>query len=245
MVLPAAGGKTRGRLAGLAALGSVACWLLALQFANSHSASGSATLTGPAGASRPVNRLTYLTTFHAGAGDQAIAAAFRCAGLLLTLLVGVYLFSLVRARRPEVSRAMLWSGLASALLVCGATVFGYLALRGVADAFVASGPRTGARAHHLIDASGALHAAAVLDLLTRIAFAAWVGIASMEMMRVGLLDRFLAYWGFGAALSLVLFAIGDAMFIGWLGSIGIIALGYWPGGRPPAWQDAATSPPSS
>ena len=41
-----------------------------------------------------------------------------------------------------------------------------------------------------------------------------LGLASLEMMRVGLLDRFLCYWGFGACGALVLLPIGDALFIG-------------------------------
>jgi hypothetical protein len=61
-------------------------------------------------------------------------------------------------------------------------------------------------------------------------------MASIQAMRVGLLTRFLGYWGVGAGGALVLLPIGDAMFIGWLASIGILSLGYWPGGRPPAWQ---------
>jgi hypothetical protein len=56
------------------------------------------------------------------------------------------------------------------------------------------------------------------------------------MMRVGLLDRFLGYWGLGACGALALLSIGDAMFIGWLASVGLLALGYWPGGRPEAWR---------
>jgi hypothetical protein len=132
---------------------------------------------------------------------------------------------------------MLWSAVGGATLVAAATVFGFVALKDVADQFVASGARTTARAQHLIDGSGMLHAAAVFDLLSRIAFAFWVAVASLEMMRVVLLDRFLGYWGFVAAVALVLLPIGDAMFIGWLGSIGILALGYWPGGRPAGWSN--------
>jgi hypothetical protein len=228
----------KGRLGGIAALGSVAAWLLALQFANAKGGSGPNVLSGPNGRFAPIDRAHQLLTFHAGQSDQALATGFRCVGLLLTAAVGVYLYSLVRARKPEVSRRMLWSALIGAVLVAGATVFGYFALRDVADTFVASGARTTARAKHLIDGSGTLHTAAVFDLLSRIVFAAWVGVASLELMRVELLDRFLGYWGFGACVALVLLPIGDAMFIGWLGSIGIMALGYWPGGRPAGWQSA-------
>ena len=231
--------RVKGRLGGIAALGSVAAWLLALQFANAKGGrSGPSVLSGPNGRFTPIDRAHQLLTFHAGQSDQALATGFRCVGLLLTAAVGAYLYSLVRARKPELSRRMLWAAVLGAVLVAGATVFGYFALRDVADTFVASGARTTARAKHLIDGSGMLHTAAVFDLLSRIVFAAWVGVASLELMRVELLDRFLGYWGFGACVALVLLPIGDAMFIGWLGSIGIMALGYWPGGRPAGWQSA-------
>jgi len=229
--------RRRGKLAGLAALASVASWLGALQFANAKGGPGSPVLPGAAvGQAAKVDRARSLTDFHASATDQAVATSLRCVGLLLTAAVGVYLYSLVRARRREVSRWMLGSAFAGAAVVAGATVFGYFALSDVASAFVSSGSRTTARAQQLVDASGMLHAASVLDLASRAAFALWIGLASLEMMRVGLLDRFLGYWGFGAAGALVLLPIGDAMFIGWLGSIGVLALGYWPGGRPEAWR---------
>jgi hypothetical protein len=233
----------KGRLAGIAALGSVAAWLVALQLANAKGSSGPAVIPRATGQLAPIDRAHQLLTFHAGLSDQALATAFRCAGLLLTAGVGAYLYSVVRARKPEVSRLMLWSAVIGATLVAGATVFGYFALRDVADTFVASGARTTARAKQLLDASGWLHTAAVFDLLSRIVFAAWVGIASLQLMRVELLDRFLGYWGLGACISLVLLPIGDAMFIGWLGSIGVIALGYWPGGRSRGWQTASAGHP--
>jgi hypothetical protein len=226
-----------GRIAGVAALGSVACWLSALQFANATGGSGSAVVPGAAvGQPGRIDRARELINFHAGVTDQALATTLRCVGLMLTAAVGIYLYSIVRARRPDLSRWMLLGALAGAALVAGATVFGYFALGHVATAFVGSGARTTARAQQLVDASGTLHAAAVFDLVSRVGFAFWIGLASLEMMRVGLLDRFLGYWGLGACGALVLLPIGDAMFIGWLGSVGVLALGYWPGGRPEAWR---------
>jgi hypothetical protein len=233
--------RRRSRLAGLCALASVGSWMAALLLANAKANRGSVVVASPTGSLPPIDRAHQLLTFHAGVADQAVATAFRCLGLLLTAAVGSYLYAMVRARRPEVSRSMLWGVVAGALAVAGATVFGYFALRGVANEFVASGPRTVARAQHLIDASGSLRAAAVFDLVSRIAFAVWVGVASLQMLRADLLDRFLAYWGFGACISLVLLPIGDAMFIGWIGSIGVIALGYWPGGRPAGWTARQSS----
>lgn len=224
-----------GRIAGLAALASVASWLGALQFAN---AGGSAGITPGAavGQPAPIDRARELLDFHASAADQALATTLRCVGLLLTAAVGIYLYSIVRVRKPDVSRRMLWSAIAGAILVAGASVFGYFAFGQTATAFVSSGARTSARAQRLISGSGMLSAAAVFDLASRVAFAFWIALASLEMMRVGLLERFLAYWGFAACVALVLLPVGDAMFIGWLGSVGVLALGYWPGGRPEAWR---------
>jgi hypothetical protein len=230
--------RGRGRIAGLAALASVASWFVALELANAAGGRGAAINPGASlGQPKPLDRARQLLDFHAGVTDQALATTFRCAGLILSAAVGVYVYQLVRARRPErPNRWLLRSALVGALLVAGATVFGYFTLEHVANAFVGSGARTTARAQHLIDTSGTLRAAAIFDLVSRLAFAFWIGLASLEMMRVGLLDRFLCYWGFGACGALVLLPIGDALFIGWLGSIGVLALGYWPGGRPEAWR---------
>jgi hypothetical protein len=86
--------------------------------------------------------------------------------------------------------------------------------------------------------------AGVLDFTTRIVFAAWIAIASYHLMKLGLLTAFLGYFGLAAAVALVLLPIGDAMYIGWMASIGFLAWGYWPGGRPAAWADpAATGEP--
>jgi hypothetical protein len=224
----------RDRLAGLAALGSVGCWLGALVAANAGD--GAINRGAAFGQPVPLNRARQLLDFHSHAGAQALATGLRCAGLALSAAVGAWLWGLVRARRPGLSRWMLATAIAGAALVAGATVFGYFALHHVAAQFVAGGPRTAARAGRLIDASSTLTVAAVFDFASRTVFALWIAIASLELMREGLLDRFLAYWGFGAAGALVLLPVGDAMFIGWLGSLGVLGLGYWPGGRPDAWR---------
>jgi hypothetical protein len=238
----AATARSEGRLVGGAALASVACWVGALGFAN---ATGGAINQGAAlGQPTVLNRARELTDFHRGRGDQTIAVGLRLAGLVLAAAVVIYLYRIVRARRPQLSRrSMLGTGLGGALLIAVSTVFGYFALAQVSDVFAAGALHTAAHARHLIDASGSLKLAAALDLSSRLVFAAWIAIVSLEMLRADLLDRFLAYWGFGACGALALLPIGDAMFIAWLGSIGVIALGYWPGGRPKAWSPAVSATP--
>jgi hypothetical protein len=138
---------------------------------------------------------------------------------------------------------VLWAAVGGPLLVVAATIFGFLALRDVSDAFYASGPRTVARASDLVGSSSRLHVAGLFDIASRVVFAVWVGALSLYAMRLGLLTTFLGYWGVGAAGALIFLPIGDAMYIGWLASMGALAWGYWPGGRPEAWARTSTAAP--
>jgi hypothetical protein len=222
-----------GRWAGVVGLLSIACWVGALMAAN---AGGVASQRGAAlGQTITLSSARQLLEFHRGDSDQVLATGLRCAGLLLTAGFGLFLYRLVRSRRPAVAAWLPWLGLAGAVLVGGATVFGYFALHHVANTFAAAGPRTSVRARDLIHGSGAHTAAAALDLGSRAVLGLWVVLLSRQMMHLGLLDRFLAYWGFGAGAAIVVLPIGDAMFVAWVGSVAVLALGYWPGGRPEAW----------
>jgi hypothetical protein len=214
-----------GRYAGTAAFASVATLFAALIIANAATG-GDRRPIGPGGRSDShLDRLHQLQDFHAGPAGQAVAVGLRCAGLALSLAVGLFLYWLVRRRGAPVGRTMQWTVIAGPVLVGVATVFGYFAFKDVVDTFYASGPQTAARASQLIDDAGMLKLAGVMDFATRVVFAAWVGLASLNMMRLGLLTAFLGYFGLGAAVALVLIPIGDAMYIGWLASIGFLAWG--------------------
>jgi hypothetical protein len=144
---------------------------------------------------------------------------------------------MVRSRAATVGRTQLWCAVIGPVLVALATVFGFLALAHVTDVFYAGGPRTAARAQQLVSSSAELRAASVFDIVSRVVFAGWVALASLQALRAGLLTTFLGYWGIGACGALVLLPVGDAMFVGWLASLAILALGYWPGGgRPAGWS---------
>lgn len=231
--------RRRGRIAGIAAFASVAAMVAAVGFASAASRDGTARLGTENG---DVDEARRLIDFRAGADEQVLAAAFRCLGLALTVAAGAYLVWLVRARKPELGRLVVWGTLLGPLLIAVSTVLGYFALDQVADQFLASGPRTDGRAQDLVDDSAGLRSAAVFDIVSRIVFGCWLAFLSLEAMRVGLLTRFLAYWGVGSAGALVLLPVGDAMFIGWLASIGFLAAGWWPGGRPQAWTSTRPAP---
>ncbi|EHN11003.1 hypothetical protein PAI11_21370 [Patulibacter medicamentivorans] len=234
--------RRRGRLVGVAGIASVAAMLGAVMLA-SAATSGSARPTGPGFTDEPIDRARHLADFHEHAGTHTGSASLRVLGLVLVALVGLYLWSLVRTRDAAVARPyLLWLTVLGPGLVAAATIFGFAALQHVADLFMASGARTTPRAKQLIDDSGAMRVASVADGLSRIVFAVWLALLATAAMRVGLLSRFLGYWGVAGAGSFVLLPIGDAMVAAWVGSIGVLALGYWPGGRPPAWRSTTPQP---
>jgi len=70
-----------------------------------------------------------------------------------------------------------------------------------------------------------------------VVFAVWLGWASYAAMQSGLLTRFLGVFGIGAAVAWAfLIPSGETFFVGWLASVGLLALGWWPGGRPEGWD---------
>jgi hypothetical protein len=96
--------RTRGRIAGLAALASVASWFAALEFANAAGGRGAAINSGASlGQPTPLNRAHELLDFHAGLGDQTLATAFRCAGLSS---IGVLALGYWPGGRPQAWRAV-------------------------------------------------------------------------------------------------------------------------------------------
>lgn len=240
LALPAVEEERRaGRRGGVLAFASVGLSIAALGVANSASGTGGLTQPGSGTVDQlDEDRREQLLDFAASTSTQALAAGLRGAGALLCIGVGLYLLWLVRRRGAQPSPVLRVSVIAGPILLVAATVFGFVAFKEVADAYVASGPQTPGRAADLIEEDGLLQAAGLFDLAARVVFGLWVGLLSSQAMKVGLLTSFLGYWGIAAAGALVLLPIGDAMFIGWLVSMGFLAVGYWPGGRPEAWDRA-------
>jgi hypothetical protein len=231
--------RRQGRVAGLATLGAVAATFAALIVALSAIDTGSSTANPGAD-----EQAKQFLDFHDAKATAALGAGLRALGILLVVVLAVYLYRVVAARREEPTPPwMLWLGIAGAVLMAVAAISGFFAISHVVDAFLASGPRTDAHAKHVADDSAFFRLQQVGQIIVRIPFAVWLALACSTAMGVGLIPKFLAYYGYGAAVALVLapFA-GDALFLGWLASIGLIVLDWWPGGRPEAW-DAGTAVP--
>jgi hypothetical protein len=187
------------------------------------------------------NDLTFLTSVgHSGTG-QTVALVMRVLAVAFLVPLTVFLFRAIRARNPEHSRAIPILGFVAFAVVGVTTVVGFVEVRDVAREFVASGPQTLRRAEHVLHdarSHGTLRISNVIGLVGGLLFGIWISLTSFELMRVGLLTRFLGVFGLGAGMATAIgIPIGSAMFLGWAGSVACLCFGYWPGGRPSAWKE--------
>jgi hypothetical protein len=167
------------------------------------------------------------------------AVSLRVLSLLAFAFVGAHLVSLV-AVREQTPRAMRVLAIAAPVGIAIAVLASQFALVDAASQFVGSGAQTEERAKDLLQDGAAQRITSVATILTAIAFSVWLGWTSLAAARVGLLTKFMGYFGVGGALASVLVPVaGQGLVIGWIGSVGILLLGWWPGGRGPAWTTGA------
>jgi hypothetical protein len=171
---------------------------------------------------------------------QAAVAWIRVAEILLLIPVAAFLYRAIAGRDPAHGRWIPIVGAIGFIVFAASLPWVYYEIREVARVFVSSGPRTVGRADHLVTAQrdkGPLRIAEICRLVGAIMFAIWISFTSWEAQKVGLLTRFLAFFGIAAGiLSAIGVSVGQDLFIAWIACVGLLAVGYWPGGRPPAWD---------
>lgn len=230
--------RRRGRFAGVAAIGSIVATVATVMVASAATGGSGLPKGAPGIDDEEIDRAKVLVDFDENMTQLAISTGLRCLALLLMIVIGVHLYRVTRTRDENAVKPwVLYLTFIGPTLMCVSLVVGFVAFGQVADELVASGPRTVERAKQLIDDSTGLTLAQAGDVAFRIPVALWLAILATSAMKVGLLTRFLGYWGVAAGASLVILSgTGDAMMAGWIGSMGILALGAWPGGRPAAWD---------
>lgn len=183
---------------------------------------------------------TFLLDVGSSGDGQLAAMILRCVGLVLVIAVIAFMYRAIRGRNP---RHQVWVpavGAVATLIIVACTIYTFFQVRDIGREFVGSGPRTLERAQDLLDVGREESTRRIVNViqgLAGLAFGVWVSITSLEAMRVGLLTRFLGVFGIGAGLaSAIGIPVGPALFIAWVGSVSALAVGYWPGGRPPAWD---------
>lgn len=186
------------------------------------------------------NDLTLLRDIGNSGGGQVAAMVLRVAGIALLVPFAWFIFRATKGRNPQHSRYIPILGVVAFVIVGVSTVIGFYEVRDTAREFVASGPQTLKRAESMLDdarGGGLLRVANIAQVVGGLLFGIWISLTSLEAGRVGLLNRFLGIFGIGAGVSTAIgIPVGPALFLAWIGSLGLLAVGYWPGGRPPAWE---------
>jgi hypothetical protein len=165
------------------------------------------------------------------------ASVFRALSYLTIGFLLWYLFRVTRHRRPELPSWLMPLIYFGPLVLAVATVLITFGQLHAASDFIAHGARTEQRADDLI--KGISQVPQVGGLAGSFAFAVSLVLVSLNAMRVGLLTRFLGIIGviIGALIVLPLVpGVREIVQIFWLGAIGSIVLGFWPGGRGRAWE---------
>jgi hypothetical protein len=173
---------------------------------------------------------------------QAVGGVLVAIASLLMLIPLRYLFLAVQARNPKMGRA----GIIATVTGCLLSGIGFLvytiAFSIDAKEFADAAVQTSGAARDTISGS-LIGAATVIYQLGRFALALALVLVSLNAMRTGLLTRFFGVLGILAGLLLVLpldqpGIIRTFFFIG----LGLVFLGKWMGGRPPAWSTGTAQP---
>jgi hypothetical protein len=168
---------------------------------------------------------------------SAFVQALNYAGLGVVLW---YLFRVTRYRRSELPTWFIWLVYLGPVMFGVASVLSALDRIDIADQFASDGQtqdRAGERrAEDLLDERGPVPVA--LGAAGTLALAFSLVLVSLNAMRAGVLSRFLGIIGIivGALYVIPIFGGPLIVQIFWLGALGAVFLGYWPGGRGEAWE---------
>jgi hypothetical protein len=171
------------------------------------------------------------------AGSVLAAVAF--AALVLVLL---FLLAATTFRRPETNRIARPLVLAGGLGVAALGILTQVVLAIQTHNF-ATGHDFSAHAVDAVTHNGVYTTLAIVTPLANIALAAGTIIAMLGAVRVGLLPRWVGMvGGVSAVLLLLPTAALDVIPAFWLVILGILLMGRWPSGDPPAWAAGEPRP---
>jgi hypothetical protein len=193
---------------------------------------------------RPGGKAESLRFFHDHASGQVGASIASAVGFLALIGAVVYLQRVTKARNPELPIVTLVLGIFGCVALAAGTVGQAVALQSQASDFVTQ---------HFSTAHAADEAAKdamketwpvitlICALAGTVALAFWFVLGSLYAMRVGLLTRFIGVLGIIIGPGFV-FGFAPPVMVFWLIAVGILFLGQWPRGRPPAWESGEARP---
>jgi hypothetical protein len=192
---------------------------------------------------QPSLRLPLYEYLHDKSLPLLLGAIVAALGFLCIAYALTYLASATRARRPEFPKIATYTGLVGAVLFAVSSVFSRVA-QDIAISDFLDGPRTVQAADELLS-NGLLVFAQILSLPAVLALGLGFVFIGLNAMRAGLLTRFMGALGMMIGVFLVLPLlpfIATLIQVFWFGALGLMFLGRWPGGMPPAWITGKAEP---
>jgi hypothetical protein len=189
----------------------------------------------------------FLLSVNEQTGPYVTSAVLAAIGALIVIGVFLYLFRAAMARGAAVPRWFVYLIVGAPILYAISTVWATVEVIDIADEFAAGTPIRGDagtdRARDLSDSAA---------LLLGVSTAGTVGLAFLYVMiplrarRVGLLSPFMGILGVVVG-ALIVFrsqfpGLATVVQAFWLGALGALLLGRWPGGRGPAWASGRAEP---
>jgi hypothetical protein len=167
-----------------------------------------------------------------------LALAAAAIGLALT-----HLYRSVLARRPELHRGVIYAAIGGSVLVAVSGIVQAVGVTIQAASFASSSHQTSDAARDVLQGP-----VIVASLLLRQIGVFAIGFAfvmlALNGMRVGLLTRFMGVLGIivGVLFIIPLGASLPIVQAFWLVALGVLFLGRWPAGMPPAWVTGEAQP---
>jgi len=189
----------------------------------------------------------FLLSVNEQTGPYVTSAVLAAIGALTVIGVFLYLFRAAVARGAAVPRWFIYLIVGAPILYAISTVWATVEVVDIADKFAGGTPIRGDagtdRARDLSDSAA---------LLLGVSTAGTVGLAFLYVMlplrarRVGLLSPFMGILGVVVG-ALIVFrsqfpGLATVVQAFWLGALGALLLGRWPGGRGPAWASGRAEP---
>ena len=189
----------------------------------------------------PEKEAEFLSQLAANKGDFLIAVVLGAISIALLPPVLLYLYRVTRFRREQILPAAAIFAVAGPLVLAVVQVLLHLDRVDTAEQFLASGPRTDARAEDMLREGVGAYVGFGYGGNIALGFA--LVVIALNAMRAGVLSRFMGVLGIILGALYVL-PLGPTPLIQvfWLGSLAALFLGQWPGGRGPAWEAMAELP---
>lgn len=186
----------------------------------------------------------FLLDFDEESGTLLLASFVQAAGMLLVIAPLFYLFRAAAARSDRMRTSLIGITVAGPVFLAAGTVLQWFAFDQAASDFATTGGGLGVPvgeyAEDLIRDQGAYSAAQGFTFAGTLGFVIAIVYTALNAMRVGLLTRF---WGtLGMALGVSMLFLGFIGVLVFVLAIGLLILGAWPGGRPPAWDAGVAIP---